>query len=124
MRRTILVVDDDPATLELLACALEGEGYETRRCSDGIAALEVVADHQIDLVLTDVVLPHLDGISLVHELRARGHLMPVIIISGMLDGVKLPNTPFVSKPLDLTHVFSLVARMLPPSRDNGPHTKP
>jgi DNA-binding NtrC family response regulator len=114
VRRTILVVDDDPATLDLLALALEEEGYESRRCSDGMAALEAVAEHQIDLVLTDVVLPHLDGISLVHELRARGHLMPVIIISGMLDSVTLPNTPFLSKPFDLTHLLGLVARMLAP----------
>ncbi len=114
MQRTILVVDDDPAVLEMLVSALEDQGYATQRGSDGTAALEVVANHSVDLVLTDVVLPGLDGISFVHELRKREHHMPVIIISGIVDGVDLPETPFVSKPFDLSYLLTLVERMLPP----------
>jgi len=110
--RTILVVDDDPTVLHTLACALEDEGYATHRSADASAALEIVARHPVDLVLTDVVLPGFDGVSLVHELRERAHHMPVIIVSGIVDGVELPETPFVSKPFDLSHLLSLVDRML------------
>jgi DNA-binding response OmpR family regulator len=112
VRRTILVVDDDPDLLQALVGALEEEGYATHRSTHAKAALEVLAEHPIDLVLTDVVLPGLDGVSLVHELRKREHHLPVIIMSGMVDGVALSETPFVSKPFDMSHLLKLVERMV------------
>ena len=112
MRGTILVVDDDATVRGALAGALEAEGYATHRSADAAAALAIVDRHHVDLMLTDVVLPGLDGVALVHAVRERAPQMPVILVSGIVEGVTLPETPFVAKPVELAPLLAAVARLL------------
>ena len=64
MRRQILVVEDSPTQLQQLLYLLEQAGYETRSAPDGVAALELAREEAPDLVLTDVVMPRMDGYTL------------------------------------------------------------
>jgi diguanylate cyclase (GGDEF)-like protein len=79
----VLVVDDEPDKRQLLAFALETEGYEVHTAADGEAGLTAVALHQPDLVVTDVMMPGMDGYEMVRRLRSdpRTRFIPVIIQS-------------------------------------------
>lgn len=82
-RRRILVVDDSPLTRELIANLLEAVGYDTVIASDGAEALEVLDSHPVDLVVTDLEMPGVDGLELARRLK--GHpihsRLPVVILT-------------------------------------------
>ncbi|WP_051694494.1 response regulator [Desulfohalovibrio reitneri] len=77
----VLLVDDDPETLDILEEILEKEGYEVYTASDGKLAMELFTE-AIDLVVTDVLMPHQDGLELVLALRECSPATPVLAISG------------------------------------------
>lgn len=78
----ILVVDDDRRILDMVVLHLEDEGYGTRACSDGAEALEALASESFDLVLCDVRMPALDGITLVRRVKEIDPDLPVILVTG------------------------------------------
>ncbi len=82
-KRCVLVVDDGATTRELMRTILTAAGYEVLTAEDGEDALEKLAAASVDLVVTDIQMPHLDGISLIRRLRAdsRWKNMPIIIVS-------------------------------------------
>ena len=75
----ILAVDDVPANLEILKVRLEGHGYEVMTAADGEEALARVREVEPDLVLLDIMMPKLDGISVLKQLKqeAGGRFVPV-----------------------------------------------
>jgi diguanylate cyclase (GGDEF)-like protein len=77
----VLVVDDEPDKRQLLAFALETEGYEVHTAADAEQGLTAVAAHQPDLIVTDVMMPGMDGYEMVRRLRSdpRTRFIPVII---------------------------------------------
>ncbi len=77
----ILVVDDEPKIRELIGQYLTVAGYETEFAKDGIEALNVVSKGDIDMVILDVMMPFMDGITCLKEMRSRGFKTPVIILS-------------------------------------------
>jgi DNA-binding NtrC family response regulator len=82
MTGRILVVDDDRAFRLSTAALLEGEGHQVRDVEDAEAAASALEDQRYDLVLLDLRMPGLDGISLTEVLRTRGKAVPVLMISG------------------------------------------
>lgn len=110
MPRTILVVDDDRPIAEALAGLLCEEGYEVRIAYDGQAALREFERRPVDLILSDVSMPRLDGPALVRRLRERGRSVPVILMSAVYQDVDIPGVAFVPKPFDIGRVADLVAR--------------
>jgi two-component system, OmpR family, response regulator MprA len=109
---TVLVVDDEPAIREVIATLLEDEGYRVRHAKDGFEALDAINGDQIDLIVSDVVMPRLDGASLVRKLRLRGHLMPVVLMSAVYADVDLPGVRFVPKPFEIDRLLGTVASAL------------
>jgi len=83
--RTVLVVDDTPVLVTIVTAMLDSCGYRAFTAGDGREALAVFEDHadEIDLVVTDMRMPQLDGLGLVRELRGRGHETPVVVMTGM-----------------------------------------
>src|ERR687893_178342 len=79
----VLVVDDEPDKRLLLAFALENEGYEVLTAEDGLSGLQAVEVHQPDLIVTDVMMPRMDGYEMIRRVRANPHtkFIPVIIQS-------------------------------------------
>ena len=109
---TVLVVDDEPAIREVIATLLEDEGYLVRHAKDGLEALDAINGNRIDLIVSDVVMPRLDGASLVRKLRGRGHLMPVVLMSAVYADVDLPGVRFVPKPFEIDRLLGTVASAL------------
>ena len=79
-RETILVVDDDREIVGAIAAALEKEGFTVLRACDGMEALDKALDPELRLILIDVMMPKLDGLSAVLRIRERRNL-PVIVLS-------------------------------------------
>jgi two-component system capsular synthesis sensor histidine kinase RcsC len=74
----LLVVDDHPINRRLLADQLSSMGYQVVTANDGLDALDAMNVHQIDIVLSDVNMPKLDGYGLTQKLRELGYTLPVI----------------------------------------------
>ena len=115
MARSVLVVDDDPTILRLLARLLSAGGFDVRTAPDGLAALAEIDGQRPDLVLTDIMMPGLDGIGLARRLRERGHTMPVVLMSADEQaGRAAPDLPFLPKPFDFARLRALVAELIGP----------
>jgi CheY-like chemotaxis protein len=125
MDSTILVVEDDPSTRSLLMRALTNQGYAVTTVSDGEAALAAVSTSRPDLVLADIYLPRLDGLTVMEHIRRADPCLPIIALSAaagapeMLssaaatDRPYLQDIPFLAKPFALTTLYLMVDRMLP-----------
>ena len=79
-RLSVLVVDDDREIVQAIALLLEKEGYRVLRAYDGMEALEQAMDRSVRLMIIDVMMPRLDGLSAVMKLRERRNL-PIIVLS-------------------------------------------
>jgi CheY-like chemotaxis protein len=110
MERSILVVDDNHEIVEVLEELLDQEGYQVRCAFTGEAALREVAHEPPDLVLADVTMPQMDGVSLAKQLQARGRAIPVVLMSAVYASVDVPGLPFVPKPFNLDALLRVIRR--------------
>ncbi len=78
----ILVVDDEPTILALLRTACEADGHEVVTCEASLAALDYLGAHKVDLLITDIVMPPPDGLTLVREARALQPSLMAIVMTG------------------------------------------
>jgi len=116
----ILVVDDVPDNVDILQMRLESQGYEVITAGDGEAALAVVRDKLPDLVLLDIMMPKLDGISTVKQLKADPSLpfTPVILVTARADakdviaGLEAGGDDYLTKPVDQAALMARVRAML------------
>lgn len=123
---SVMVVDDDEATLNLLGTFLRRNGYRVITATNPVKALELLQHEDVRLVITDLMMPHVDGISFTQQVHQipRHKDVPVIMITafgnddvsdkGMRKGVAMT----LSKPLELSKLLDLVgfATAEPPSR--------
>ncbi len=78
---TVLVVDDEPNYLVVLSELLRDEGFEVFTAQDGVAALEIVRQTDLDIVLTDMRMPRMDGLELLQQIKAHDRDLPVIVLT-------------------------------------------
>ena len=78
----LLIVDDDQNTLASLARAFRLSGHEATVCDNAVRAIELARAGSFDMILSDVVMPGKDGLTLLEELRALNISLPVVMISG------------------------------------------
>ena len=79
---TVLIVDDFAAVRRMLALQFEGSGYRVIEAEDGFDALELINCEHVDLVLTDICMPGLDGLELVRAVRELSPKTPVVVMTG------------------------------------------
>ena len=109
----ILVCDDDKEIVEAISIYLEQEGYTVWKAYDGLEALEIVNSQNMQLLIIDVMMPNLDGIHAVLELRKKSNI-PVIILSAKSEdtdkimGLTIGADDYVTKPFN---PLELVARV-------------
>ena len=79
--RRILIVDDEPSVRDVMATVLIDAGYSVQTAADGHIALEIIDDAPPDLIITDVMMPNLDGWALLDHAPERNPTLPVILMS-------------------------------------------
>jgi pilus assembly protein CpaE len=121
---SILCVDDDKTTRKLVSGLLERQGYQVRTADDGLEALRAVAEAMPDLIITDVRMPHVNGLELTQRLR-RNHRtarIPIIMLSDrkrseeILAGYTEGADDYVPKPVDMAVLAAKAAALLQRSR--------
>ena len=114
-RQTVLLVDDDATLRGLLARTLADEGYAVLTAGDGEEALALAGtlDGQLGLVVTDIRMPVMDGLTLAAHLARRDPAPPILFISGFTADRNIPG-PVLEKPFMPTAFLEQVARLLPP----------
>jgi len=123
-RQTILVVDDSVAWLRLAGEILTAWGYQVQTCEDPRDALSLLKQNpeQIDLVITDLQMPCLDGLELAAELRKINAALPVVLTSAAMFQMpseklqRLGIRDFLTKPWDRERLFSVLRQALPNTR--------
>jgi putative two-component system response regulator len=116
----VLVADDQAPNRELLEELLTAQGCKVITVSDGAAAIEELARTQFDLVLLDVMMPHLNGFEVCEKIKNNPDtcLIPVIMITALSDkqdrieGIKVGADDFLSRPLDRTELLARVMSLL------------
>ena len=117
----VMVVDDSATIRRFVMYALRARGLQVITAEDGQEALETLAHTPVDLVITDLNMPKLDGFGLVQAIREDGDYssMHVIILSSLSDdedvnrGLSLGATAYLTKPFDETRIQYEVAKHLP-----------
>ncbi|HVU24672.1 MAG TPA: response regulator [Opitutus sp.] len=114
----ILVVDDDPAVLDLLSRDLTREGYRVRTAANGRDALALARELKPRLITLDVMMPSMDGWSVLAALKADGgtHHIPVVMVSIVDDkqlGFALGAADYLTKPVDRDRLASILGRLAP-----------
>jgi CheY-like chemotaxis protein len=117
----ILVIDDDPVTREVIRLMLEQAGHTVLRCENGKKAIEFIEHEHADLMITDVIMPEMDGVETVRAAQRVRPQMPILAISiggptGAADYLGLAKvfgaTATLAKPLRPLALLELVAKLL------------
>jgi two-component system alkaline phosphatase synthesis response regulator PhoP len=115
---TIVLIEDDPSITAGLRMNLEAEGYKVVIADDGEAGLEAARATGVDLVILDVMLPRINGLEVLRQLRREGRRMPIIVLSARSSeidkvmGLELGAEDYVTKPFGLAELLARVRAAL------------
>jgi DNA-binding NtrC family response regulator len=121
-----LVIDDDDDVRSTLQVLIREAGCQSLLAADGNEGLRLLRARPVDLVMTDILMPELDGEEIISEIRRHDAAIPIVAMSGMIQakGVqlllaaeKLGATRVIGKPFDLDDVISLLRDLLPARPD-------
>lgn len=127
-RGRILIADDDSGSRIVLARLLRGEGYDVQTAADGVEALTKLKGTAPEVLLTDLWMPGLDGLGLMHKARALDPLLETVVmtahgavdtaVGAMRDGA----VDYLTKPIDVEHLTGVLDRALERrrAREGGP----
>ena len=117
-KRRVLVVDDEENVTHLVSSALRFDGFETITADNGPSALAAVAEADPDLVVLDVMMPGMDGLGVLQNLRAAGSQVPVIFLtardaaSDRIGGLRAGADDYVVKPFSVEELLARVHAVL------------
>lgn len=114
----ILLVEDDTITINLLIRALNSHNYNVNTAADGETALQLAQAYDYDLIVLDVLIPKLDGISLCRELRSSGCQMPILLLtaldsrSNLIEGLEAGADDYMVKPFNIEELMARIRALL------------
>lgn len=122
MSKTIITVDDAATMRKMIAFTLKGAGHEVLEASDGTEALKTLETRQVDLVITDVNMPNMDGITLTRSLRALPQFArtPIVLLTTesapekKAEGKAAGATGWIVKPFQQEQLLAVVSKVLGP----------
>ncbi len=118
MRRTILIIDDEASIRQSLSGALSDEGYQVMSAPNAAQGIEIIRKSRPDVVLMDIWMPDVDGLTALNEIKQQGLETPIIMMSGhgtietAVKATKLGAFDFVEKPVELDRILVLVRNAL------------
>ena len=113
LKKTILIVDDEKPIVDILVYNLQKEGYNTLEANDGEEAINIVFEKQPDLILLDIMLPKIDGLTVCKKIRSSFN-MPIIMISAKdeeidkIVGLELGADDYITKPFSVRELMARV----------------
>jgi excisionase family DNA binding protein len=117
-RPRILIVDDEQTVRDLVAKTLSMADYDVDTAPDGPSALDRLNTTEYDLLITDLKMPGMDGLSVIREVRRRSAELPIVIITGYsteasaIEAINLGVSGYLTKPFRLPRVLAVAARAL------------
>ena len=118
----IMVVEDDINARRLMQAVIEQNGYEAIPASDGAEALALMDKKHVDLIVLDVMMPHMDGYTLARELRSAGNNVPILMVTARQsakdkkEGFLAGTDDYMVKPVDEEEMMLRIAALLRRSR--------
>ncbi len=121
MPKTIMTVDDAATMRKMIVFTLAAAGYQLIEAEDGAAALKQLRERSVDLVITDVNMPNMDGLELTRQLRTLGHFQktPILLLTTESDpemksrGRAAGATGWIVKPFKQEQLLAVVSKVLP-----------
>ena len=113
-KQRILVVDDDHEIVRAIAINLEREGFEVLCAYDGLQALDLAMNNEIQLIIIDVMMPKMDGITALKKLRAAGNQIPVLMLTAKTEiddkvlGLDSGANYYLTKPFDTKELLACI----------------
>ncbi len=123
----ILVVEDNKSLLMLMKARLELAGYKVLQAQNGQEALEILEDQQVDLMISDIMMPLMDGFELIESLREANFNLPIIMVTakeGFEDkekGFRMGTDDYMVKPIDMNEMILRVAALLRRAKITNEH---
>jgi two-component system response regulator AtoC len=117
-KKQVLIVDDEPNLRKILAAQLSRDGYDVLTAEDGEQGLAALREHHIDLVVTDLKMPKIDGMQLLREALREDPDLPIVMITAhgtvdtAVEALKLGAFDYLTKPFDKEEVRQIVAKAL------------
>jgi DNA-binding response OmpR family regulator len=116
----ILIVEDDPAVQTLLSKALTAKGYRITQAHDGVSGLTALEQESPDLIIADIMMPRLDGMTFVKAIKrnANTRTVPVIFLTAkndprsVVEGINVGAKYYVTKPFALDELLSKIEKAL------------
>jgi two-component system response regulator MprA len=118
MGSSIVIAEDDRAVRESVTRALELEGYSVTAVGDGAAALEGAAAPEVDLLILDLGMPNVDGLTVCRRLRSAGSRVPILVltarteVSDRVSGLDAGADDYLPKPFSLDELFARIRSLL------------
>ena len=120
MKKKVLTVDDSRTMREMVSFTLRGAGFDVVEANDGQQALVVLASHKVDLILADLNMPNMDGITLIRQVRVGGghRTVPILMLTTESDDAKKQEgraagaTGWIVKPFNPEKLIQVVQKVM------------
>lgn len=116
----ILVIEDDPSVRTLLAKSLEARGFDVDTAGDGLEGLTRVEERRPDLIIVDIMMPRLDGMTFVKAIKGHSETRPIPVIfltaksdpRSTIDGINVGARFYISKPFQIDELMAKVDKAM------------
>lgn len=125
--KVIAIVDDEVKIRKMVKTFLENEGFQTIEAEDGLAAIQLAENHEVDLLLLDVMMPHKDGLQALREIRMIHKKLPVIMLTAKSEeidkllGLEMGADDYITKPFSMRELTARIRAVLRRSTTDEEH---